>query len=166
MAGIDVPIADETRRILYTNRIEERILETLLVSFEKGFAAKQLMDGTIYLSYLGSDLKPPYDSFEFQVRAAEVGTQLFPKLAELEFRSHVDGRYDSTPDHQAILGDVPSVSGYFQAIGMSGHGFMMSPAIGQTISELIVGEDPTIDVSGLHFRRFEENRLLLEPSVV
>ncbi|WLD92532.1 FAD-binding oxidoreductase [Alkalihalobacillus sp. AL-G] len=166
MAGVNLPIEEETRRILYTNRVEERVLEPLLVSFEKGFAAKQLTDGTIYLSYLGTDLKPPYDSFDFQVRAAEVGIELFPKLAELEFRSHVDGRYDSTPDHQAILGSVTSLTGYYQAIGMSGHGFMMSPAIGRAMAEIILDIHSTIDVSSLHFRRFEKGQLIKEPSVV
>lgn len=166
LAGVELPILEETRRILYTNRIEERVLEPLLVSFEKGFAAKQLTDGTIYLSYLGPDQAYPYDSFSFQLRAAEVGVALFPKLEELEFRSHVDGRYDSTPDHQAILGDIDGIEGYYQAVGMSGHGFMMAPAIGQAIAERMLGIEYTIDISPLHYRRFEKNQLIKEPSVV
>src|SRR5699024_11807501 len=40
--GIDLPIEFEKRRILYTNRVKERIHEHLLVPYEKGFAAKQL----------------------------------------------------------------------------------------------------------------------------
>ncbi|MGM7702524.1 NAD(P)/FAD-dependent oxidoreductase [Pseudalkalibacillus sp. Hm43] len=166
LVGIDLPIVEETRRILYTNRVEERVLEPLLVSFEKGFAAKQLTDGTLYLSYLGPDQQHPYNSFSFQLRAAEVGIKLFPKLEELEFRSHVDGRYDSTPDHQVILGDVDGIEGYWQAVGMSGHGFMMAPAIGRAMAESMLNLSSTIDVSSLHFRRFANNQLVKEPSVV
>lgn len=165
-ANIDVPIKEEVRRILYTNRLEDRVLEPLLVSFEKGFAAKQLTDGTIYCSYLGSDLKPPYNNFDFQLRAAEVGIEIFPPLESVEFRTHIDGRYDSTPDHQAILGDVDGITGYYQAIGMSGHGFMMAPAIGRTLAQTILGEKPFIDISSLHYRRFASNNLVYEPSVV
>lgn len=164
--GVEIPIQPEVRRILYTNRIEERILEPLLISFERGFAAKQLTDGTIYLSYLGSDMKPPYNSFDYQMKAAEVGMELFPPLAQVEFRTHVDGTYDSTPDHQAILGGVDEVAGYYQAIGMSGHGFMMAPAIGETIADTIIGNKPTIDISPLHFNRFRQNALIPEPRVV
>jgi sarcosine oxidase, subunit beta len=165
-AGVDLPIQFEVRRILYTNRVEERVLEPLLVSFEKGFAAKQLTDGTIYLSYLGKDLQPPYNMFDFQLRAAEVGIDIFPPLEHVVFKTHLDGKYDSTPDHQAILGGVDGLTGYYQAVGMSGHGFMMSPSIGDTVSSVILGESPSIDISSLHYRRFATNKLVYEPSVV
>lgn len=165
-AGVALPIEFEIRRILYTNRVPERILEPLLISFEKGFAAKQLTDGTLYLSYLGKDLKPPFNSFDYQVRAAEVGTEIFPPLESLVFHTHVDGRYDSTTDHQAILGDVDGVLGYYQAVGMSGHGFMMSPSIGESLAAMVTGNIPQVDVSSLHFNRFQTNQLVFEPSVV
>lgn len=163
---INLPINFEVRRILYTNRIINRILEPLLISFEKGFAAKQLTDGTLYLSYLGKDLQPPYNMFDFQLRAAEVGTEIFPPLEELVFQSHVDGTYDSTPDHQAILGGVDELPGYYQAVGMSGHGFMMSPVIGESLAAIVAEETPKIDVSCLHHSRFANNKLIFEPSVV
>jgi sarcosine oxidase subunit beta len=164
--GVKLPIEFETRRILYTNRIEERLIEPLLVSFERGFAAKQLSDGTLYCSYIGKDLTPPYSMFDFQLKAAEVGMELFPPLEKVEFRTHVDGTYDSTPDHQAILGEVDVVPGYFQAVGMSGHGFMMSPAIGEAVAAVTLGVEPAINISSLNYRRFEKNELVREPSVV
>ncbi|WP_423410464.1 NAD(P)/FAD-dependent oxidoreductase [Heyndrickxia sp. MSNUG] len=165
-AGIDLPIEFEVRRILYTNRVEERILEPLLVSFEKGFAAKQLTDGTLYLSYLGKDLKPPYNMFDFQYKAAEVGMEIFPPLENVVFKTHVDGTYDSTPDHQAILGDVDGLVGYYQAVGMSGHGFMMSPAIGEAVSSIVLGNPPINNIESLNYGRFQKNQLIFEPSVV
>lgn len=164
--GIDLPIEFEKRRILYTSRIEERILEPLLVSFEKGFAAKQLTDGTLYCSYIGKNLPSSYSMFDFQLKAAEVGLELFPPLEKVEFRTHFDGTYDSTPDHQAILGEVDNVIGYYQAVGMSGHGFMMSPAIGEAVAAVTLGMEPAIDITSLNFRRFEKNELVIEPSVV
>ena len=162
---VDLPIEFEKRRILYTNRIEERVLEPLLISFENKFAAKQLKDGVIYLSYLGSDL-PSNSLYDFQLKAAEVGMTLFPPLEDVQFHTHVDGIYDSTPDHQAILGDVDGKKGYFQAVGMSGHGCMMSPAVGQALADIITGTEEHIDVSSLHLNRFRNNKLLFEPSVV
>lgn len=165
-ADVDLPINFEVRRILYTNRVTERILEPLLISFEMGFAAKQLTDGTIYLSYLGKDLQPPFNMFDFQLRAAEVGTEIFPPLTDLVIHSHVDGTYDSTPDHQAILGCVDGLPGYYQAVGMSGHGFMMSPAVGEAVATIVAEQTPKIDVSSLNYRRFKNNQLIFEPSVV
>lgn len=165
-ANIDLPITFEKRRILYTNRVEQRVLEPLLVSFEKGFAAKQLTDGTLYCSYIGADLTPPYSMFDFQEKSAEVGLELFPPLELFEFRTHLDGVYDSTPDHQAILGEDDDVKGYYQAVGMSGHGFMMSPAIGEAVASTVLGKKPEIDISLLNGRRIKENKLIKEPSVV
>lgn len=163
--GVDLPIEYEKRRILYTKRIEQRLIEPLLISFEKGFAAKQLSDGVIYMSYLGAN-PGTLSSFEFQMKAAEVGMELFPPLEQVEFSSYTDGTYDSTPDHQAILGDVDELSNYYQAVGMSGHGFMMAPIIGETVADLIAGKQPRIDISSLHLNRFKNNQLLNEPSVV
>jgi len=163
---IDLPIKFEKRRILYTNRIEERLIEPLLISFEMGFAAKQLTEGSIYLSYLGGDLEPGYSLFDYQVKAAEVGMELFPPLEKVEFQTHLDGTYDSTPDHQAILGDVDHKKGYYQAVGMSGHGCMMSPSVGQAMADIITGSKPVIDVSVLHYNRFKNNELVIEPSVI
>jgi sarcosine oxidase subunit beta len=164
--GVELPIKSEVRRLIFTNRIEERLLEPLLVYFEKGFAAKQLTDGTLYLSYLGKDIQPPCDHFEYQMRAAEVGMEIFPPLEKVEFRRHVDGIYDSTPDHQAILGGIDGLVGYYQAVGMSGHGFMMAPAIARAMAETIAGEEPFIDISPLHYNRFAKNKLIPEPAVV
>lgn len=164
--GVDLPITFEERRILYTNRIEKRLIEPLLISFEKGFAAKQLTDGVVYMSYLGKELGENFSMFDFQLKAAEVGMELYPPLEQVEFRTHVDGIYDSTPDHQAILGNVKGREGYYQAVGMSGHGFMMSPAIGEVMAALITGNEPPIDTTSLHFDRFAANQLVFEPSVV
>lgn len=163
--GIDLPITFEKRRIFFTNRVEERLIEPLLISFEKGFAAKQLSDGVLYMSYLGTD-GGGLNNFDFQLKVAEIGMELVPALEQVEFSSYTDGIYDSTPDHQAILGDVDEVSGYYQAVGMSGHGFMMAPIIGETLADVIVGKLPRIDISPLHFNRFKRNELLFEPSVV
>ncbi|MFA9557712.1 NAD(P)/FAD-dependent oxidoreductase [Evansella sp. AB-rgal1] len=163
---VHLPITFEKRRILYTKKIEERLLDPLLMSFEKGFAAKQFANGVLYMSYLGKDLDADSNLQDFQRKTLEVGREIFPVLDQVELRTHIDGIYDSTPDHQAILGDVNGIDGYYQAVGMSGHGFMMSPAIGESIACMIAGEKQPMDVSSLHFDRFETNKLLFEPSVV
>lgn len=164
-AGIQLPITFDTRRILYTNQIKERLIEPLLISFKKGFAGKQFSNGVMYMSYLGKTEKK-LSVLEFQKKVLEVGVEIFPSLEQVAFKTHVDGVYDSTPDHQAIIGDVDGIDGYYQAVGMSGHGFMMAPSIGETLADVIAGNDPSIDIQPLHMNRFKENRLIFEPSVV
>jgi len=43
---------------------------------------------------------------------------------------------------------------------------MFGPITGIVMSEMILGEEPTIDVSMLNLNRFKTGNLLLEPSVV
>jgi sarcosine oxidase subunit beta len=49
---------------------------------------------------------------------------------------------------------------------MSGHGFMMSPAVGEAVATIVAEQTPKIDVSSLNYRRFKNNQLIFEPSVV
>ena len=66
--------------------------------------------------------------------------------------------YAITPDWHPILDKVPGLEGAFVAVGFSGHGFKMSPIVGQLMAELIVDEQvKTLDVSPLRYARFEEN---------
>ncbi len=69
--------------------------------------------------------------------------------------------YAITPDWHPILDKVPGVEGGYLAVGFSGHGFKMSPIVGQLMAELIVdGQMKTLDVTPLRLARFEENDLV------
>ena len=51
--------------------------------------------------------------------------------------------------------------------GFSGHGFMMAPATGLSMTEMILGLKPTLPWDKLGLKRFEDGgELLVEPSVV
>lgn len=71
-----------------------------------------------------------------------------------------------TEDAQPIYGPVPEVEGMYLACGFSGHGFMLAPATGQLIADMILGEPLTIDVSNLDVGRFQRGELAFESSVV
>ena len=73
---------------------------------------------------------------------------------------------ETTPDHNAILGPVPEVGGFFCANGFSGHGFMHSPAVGWVLDAMIRGVPSPIDVSALSLQRFRESHLLVESNVI
>ena len=65
------------------------------------------------------------------------------------------GLHSDTPDHNAILGDVPGIEGLYLACGFSGHGFMHSPAVGRLMAELILEGKTDMDISSLALQRFE-----------
>lgn len=78
-----------------------------------------------------------------------------PALADAELRSTAAGLYEVSPDHNAILGEVPGVPGFLVAGGFSGHGMQHAPAVGRAISEVILdGESRTLDIAPFSVTRF------------
>jgi sarcosine oxidase subunit beta len=151
----DLPIWPETRWLYFSETVRERLLEPLVVSAERRFAAKQLADGRL----LAADLA---GAERAHIRAAV--EELLPRLSYVALPSLVGGIYDVTPDHQAILGRVRD--NVWVAAGFSGHGFMLAPAVGRILADAIVDgqEDEALRV--LDAARFPEGRLVPEPQVV
>ena len=84
-----------------------------------------------------------------------------PQMADSYFRGGWSGLFTITPDWHPILGRVPGVEGLYCAVGFSGHGFKLSPAIGQGMAELIIeGEASVVDLAPLRYSRFAEGDLL------
>jgi sarcosine oxidase subunit beta len=72
--------------------------------------------------------------------------------------------YGITPDWHPILDRLPGLQGAYCAVGFSGHGFKMSPIVGQLMAELIVdGQGKALDIAPLRLSRFDENDLVKTP---
>lgn len=65
------------------------------------------------------------------------------------------GWIDVTPDWVPVVDAVAEVPGLFIACGFCGHGFGISPAVGTVMSQLVNGEKPVVDLSGLKYDRFK-----------
>ena len=59
------------------------------------------------------------------------------------------------PDDLPVLGPVPGLSGLVVAAGFSGHGFALSPLVGDILARLALGHDARADLwRGLRLDRF------------
>lgn len=164
--GVPLPIDIEKRRLLYTNRIEERFLEPLVVAFDKGWAGKQLQEGNVYMGYLREGNENISDH-QFTERCVELALQIMPeKMAKLRVLKIQEGHYDSTPDGQPVIGPVSEREGYILMTGFSGHGYMLAPAIGMVLSEILTGQNPSVDMEGLQLNRFRETHIDREKLVI
>jgi sarcosine oxidase subunit beta len=77
------------------------------------------------------------------------------------------GLYEMTPDHHPILGEAPTLPGFFLANGFSGHGVMHAPATGKILGDLILtGTTDLIDASLLSLKRFADGRLIHETALL
>ncbi len=84
----------------------------------------------------------------------------YPQLVGAELVTGWAGPYDYPPDWNPILGWAPGVDGLYLALGWSGHGFKLSPAVGEVVAAEVLGTEPPIDVSELRPERFERGELL------
>jgi sarcosine oxidase subunit beta len=161
--GVDLPIEREDRFLFLSEPVRERLLEPLVVSAERRFAAKQLGDGRVLTSDLGArGDESQRETWRANVRAGI--EELLPALAYVSFPVLVRGEYDVTPDHQPILGRVGD--GLYVAAGFSGHGFMIAPAVARIVADAVTGEAADRTLGILDVARFKENRAVPEPQLV
>lgn len=90
-----------------------------------------------------------------------------PNFEQAKIERGWAGLYDhNTKDHNAILGEYPTMKGYYVAFGFSGHGMQQAPAVGKGLSELILkGKYETLDLRPLRVERFVENDLVIEDAI-
>ena len=73
-----------------------------------------------------------------------------PSLASAQVVSTIAGVYDVTPYWHPLLGRWPGVDGLYLAVGFSGHGLKLAPAVGEAVADELTGRTPAIDISPLH----------------
>lgn len=81
-----------------------------------------------------------------------------PALARAVPRGSWAGIYDDTPDYHPILGHLAASEGLFCAAGFSGHGFKLSPIIGQWMAQLITTGSGPSDMQPFAYERFTQGR--------
>ncbi len=168
MAGVDIPVYPERHQVLVTEPVEP-VQKPMYMGFSLNIYAQQTPHGSFIIGR--GDPTEPRDlritsSWQFMEKMAKTTTELLPLLGELAVVRQWAGLYTMTEDAQPIYGAVEELEGFYLAVGFSGHGFMLGPATGILMSEIILGEETTIDIHDLDIGRFEREELVFEPSVV
>lgn len=171
--GIDLPIRT-TRHQVVLFEVEEPAapLGFVLVDLGTGFYLRpdvgcQFLCGSVE-EY--PDEEVPADAFnegtdfEFVEKMAPRLAHRVPAFSGVGLKGGYASLYDVTPDWQPILGPVPDMVDLFVAAGFSGHGFKLSPAIGETLASFILtGRYGEIDLSPFRPSRFAEGALIHSP---
>jgi sarcosine oxidase subunit beta len=147
MAGVPVPILPEKHQAFITDR-QEKLFETMIVDYRTdGCYFQQLINGQIIGCYTPIPNQPGTEtgsSKEFLLEMSKRTVRLIPDLIKARVLRHWGGSYSMTPDGSPII-DKTDIAGYYVAAGMSGHGFMFSPAIGKYISDIIIDNQYPFD---------------------
>jgi sarcosine oxidase subunit beta len=165
MAGIDIPVIPLRRQVFITGPCEDiKGHVPLILDLNKGWYTRREGGGFLISGPLDTvpsfNLNLDYDAME---EAARMAIYRIPAMEKTGIIRGWAGLYEISPDRHAILGQVEGINGFYLANGFSGHGFMHSPAVGQSISELILyGKTRSLDIDRLSLNRFSEGKLIKE----
>ena len=120
------------------------------------------------LETIGGPVDP--DNYNSNVSFDEISlfsarvAQAFPLMAvKGKLGATFTGLYDNTPDEQPVI-DEFSDEGFenlYCLVGLSGHGFKLSPEFGRIMSTIVCGEKFTdYDISIFNKNRFREGKLI------
>ncbi len=177
MAGITLPVAPYRRHIYIASTRPEpgsTIMPVIpqnhimVIDFESSFYFHK--EGPNVLFGMGEPNETP--SFEetvddsFLEKIIPVATSRLPALSNASLLTTWAGLYEVTPDAMPILGETPSVSGFYLINGFSGHGFQHAPAAGRLVAETILGRKTDFDLTPFNLARFSEGSMSGEANVV
>lgn len=169
MAQIDIPVFSENHEILATEPVEP-MQGPMVMSFSKNIYCQQVPHGAFLIGRSNFDAIPSHDissSWEFLDEMSQTVCDIMPKIGKLNIVRQWGGSYNMSQDHQPIISKAIELDNFYMACGFSGHGFMLAPMTGLFISELVLGQKPSLDIEGLSIKRFlNDKKIHIEKSVV
>ena len=172
--GVRLPVqACRTQVALYRKPADFGRRTAVYGDFVQGLYFKPTHGEMVHAGSLaGEETNNPVDPEEYNEAAdsdwlPQVRQKLsrrYPAMHRGYGRGGYGALYAITPDWHPIIDRLPGIDGAFCAVGFSGHGFKMSPIVGQLLAELVVdGQARALDIAPLRLARFEENDLVKTP---
>ncbi len=169
MAGLEIPVLPYRRHVAVTGTFDAvPRTNPMTVDFQSSLYFHPEGDGV--LLGMSDRAEPPgfstEVSWEFLEKVFAQAERRAPALVGAGIKTAWAGLYETTPDHQAILGPLPEVEGFWCAAGFSGHGFMQAPAAALLLTQLLLDQRSEIDISPFAFTRFAKGSLVHEKNVI
>ncbi len=160
--GINVPIEPYKHQGIVTEPFKKGEIKPMVISFRHGGAyltqkANGGIIGGIALKYGPTwDITPTY---EFLREIAKNFSRIIPALKYITIIRQWAGYYAETPDHNAAIGKIKEIEGYYLAAGFSGHGFMLAPAVAESMAELMTKGSTALPLDFYDPYRFQRGEL-------
>lgn len=143
-ADVELPVTAQRRRIFFSPEnggVRDDV--PLTIDFSTGFYFHREGPGLVFAGreFEAEDLLTP-------------AMHRLPLIGDLPIATSWFGDYEVSPDHNGMVGASNAVDGFYYATGFSGHGFQLSPAVGEHLAELITRQAPTLELSELTAERF------------
>ncbi len=169
MAGQSLPVVPVSRPIWYTEPMPGRPANVpMTIDFATGFYFHSEGEGLLF-GMADPDQPAGFDAptrSDWLEQTAEVVARRAPALLEVGIAGGWDGFYETTPDHNALIGELAAPNRFLSATGFSGHGFQLGPAVGEVMRDLVLGRTPPVDISAFATERFERGEARIERNIV
>lgn len=169
LVGLELPVEPVLRQIGFTAPTDELPEQVpMTIDFTSGFYFHREGPGLLF-GMADRSQAPGFDapvdpSWLEQVTA--VAARRLPSLLDMGMAGGWKGYYEVTPDHNALIGEAPTISRFLYATGFSGHGFLQAPATGEIVRDLVLRREPVVDVAPLSVERFARQAPRPEHNVV
>lgn len=156
MVSVELPCEPERHEALITER-SEPLFDPMIVDYRPDGCYFVQLKATNQI--IGCYTPSPKveglrvdNSIEFLREMPRRMLRLVPCLEKVKIIRQWAGSYTMTPDGSPIVGPTP-LEGFWVAVGMSGHGFMLGPALGKLLAETIVSGTPSIPLDEFRYGR-------------
>jgi sarcosine oxidase subunit beta len=154
--GLDYPVEIKRSQLMVTEPLPPVFTEFLSADACSAYF-RQALNGGIHIGIPSVPVEnynklSTYDAFKI---AGESTLLLFPSLEKVNVVHAWAGLTNWTPDAVCIIDKAPGLEGLFLAAGHSGHGFCLGPITGRMLSEWIVDGEPSMDLTGVRWTRFD-----------
>lgn len=171
-AGIELPVLPVRRQACYMTlpRPLGYKLPMVIDPSDVHFRHDTETDDHLFATSIVRDEPPGFnfdwDVSRFQTHIVPQLQRRLPTCTPLQLQRGWAGHYDVTPDENPILGRHPDYPGLFLAVGFSGHGLMLAPAVGKILSEALrLGRYDTLDARPYHLERFRTGELIRDAQI-
>ncbi|HVU67839.1 MAG TPA: FAD-binding oxidoreductase [Ktedonobacteraceae bacterium] len=151
--GLRLPIKTLALQMLLSTPAPAQVLQPVLGTLGRALSLKQLPDGAFFLGG-GWPGDPSPDRRSFTTRQESItgnwqdACAVLPAVAQESIAQAWCGLEAASIDDIPFIGPVPELSGLTLALGFSGHGFAISPAVGRAVADQLAGH-ATPELDGL-----------------
>jgi sarcosine oxidase subunit beta len=150
LLGLEIPVTAERHESLVTEAVD-RVLDPMLVDYRADgcYFVQNFGTGHFIGCYTPVPNIPGHDiaaTEEFITEMPRRMTRLMPRLKTVRVIRQWAGSYEMTPDGNPIV-SATRIQGFYVCGGLCGHGFMLGPAVGKHLAELITEGKSSVDLA-------------------
>ena len=168
MVGVTVPLYSCEHMYIVTEKMENVPRDLPVMRDPDGYIYFKEEVGGLLMGGFEPDAKPwnkdiipddfefgmlPDDWDQFQILMDNALIRV-PALEKTGIKTFMNGPESFTPDLNYILGEAPTLKGFFVGAGFNSMGIASSGGAGMALAEWIIAGEPTLDLWPVDIRRF------------